>query len=108
MNQSQQEVFEQYEQMVMKTTNVIRKSRFMKSEYNKALSWVSNEIKNPTHTEGFSIEEKVAKLKKSEEDLKEAINLLTTEMNTLKEKVSSLSPLGNIIWEVAEILSDVH
>lgn len=93
------------EQLIFNLTQTLKKIDFMRSQYEKGLSWVSEELKNPTQTEGFSPVEKENKLLQAKNELENALLDLKNQETDLTNKIKELNPVA---FEVATLLKDFN
>ena len=89
------------------TANVILKAQMMKKEYERALTWVTKELSELTPTDGFSMDEKKAKLIKSESDILLAMEALEKDMQTMEAKMKE-SSIGTALLFAAKAKIEIQ
>lgn len=92
------------EEMVMKTANLIKKIEFMKNQYQLALTWVNQELQNPSVVEGITLEEKVQKLTQAKLAAEKGLEFVRCEELKLEFKMEELNL--NSIMEVSRVISE--
>lgn len=79
------------EEVVIKTTNLIKKIEFMKNQYQAAITWINQELQNPKVVEGMTLHDKIQKLTQAKKSAEKGLEFVRSEELKLETKMEELN-----------------